>query len=268
MAFAQNDSSQDDISDSDSDVITEVVASVTLHLKLAESEYNEDRKTLFATHIWHGSRALANYMASSFSVERLNGSSVLELGAGAGIPSLICHHHDAAFVCASDYPVHSLISVLEENIDCNRCLSASGQIKAIGYKWWVIFYRKEREYDAVVCWCCRGDDIGPILAVNGGRNYDIVLASECLWRHEQHEILASSIASALRPGGCAVLAYSHHIPGLEDQDDNFLETARAHHFEVVKRESLRLPHMWSSSKEVDMYICEIVYRPPHSSCNL
>lgn len=30
-----------------------------------------------------------------------------------------------------------------------------------------------------------GEDAAGVLAVNGGRQYDVLLASECLWRHEQ-----------------------------------------------------------------------------------
>lgn len=30
-----------------------------------------------------------------------------------------------------------------------------------------------------------GEDAGPVLATNADRPFDILVASECLWRHEQ-----------------------------------------------------------------------------------
>jgi predicted nicotinamide N-methyase len=120
----------------DSDIETERIDAFTFHLKLAESEYNEEKKTLFATHIWHGSRTLANYICNESDRQRFAGAAVLEFGAGAGIPSLVCHHLNAKFVCASDYPVDSLIHVLRENVERNCTLpTADHDIKAMGYKW-------------------------------------------------------------------------------------------------------------------------------------
>jgi predicted nicotinamide N-methyase len=110
----------------------------------------------------------------------------------------------------------------------------------------------------------RGTDMTPILAANGGDKYDFVVASECLWRHEQHAILVSSMAAALKPGGSAILTYSHHITGLEAEDDNFFEVATAHGFIITKRTTLKQPQMWSDSKQVDMYICEMVFQSPPS----
>lgn len=107
----------------------------------------------------------------------------------------------------------------------------------------------------------RGTDISPVLQINGGR-YDFVVASECLWRHEQHEILVASIAAALKPGGCAILTYSHHITGLEAEDDSFFEVASLHGFVITKNITLKQPQMWSDSKQIDMYICEMEFRPP------
>lgn len=122
--------------DSDNDIQVVSIGTFTFYLTLAESEFNEEKKTLFATHIWHGSRTLATYLCSESELHRFSGASVLEFGAGAGIPSLVCHGLNARFVCASDYPIDSLISVLHDNIERNCSSRGAGhEINAMGYKW-------------------------------------------------------------------------------------------------------------------------------------
>lgn len=45
--------------------------------------------------------------------------SVLELGAGAGLPSLVTAVSGAASVLVTDYPDQQLVDNLEYNVDCN-----------------------------------------------------------------------------------------------------------------------------------------------------
>ena len=47
----------------------------------------------------------------------------------------------------------------------------------------------------------------------GPQRYDVAIASECLWCHDQHENLLASIAAVLKPGGIALVTFSHHVPG-------------------------------------------------------
>lgn len=79
----------------------------------------------------------------------------------------------AQFVCSSNYPSESVLQNLRQNIFYNlndKNYIQNGEIYStgvIGYIW--------------------GQDVGPMLDMNNahGRCYDFVLASECLWRHEQ-----------------------------------------------------------------------------------
>ena len=49
--------------------------------------------------------------------ELVKGKSVLELGAGAGLPSLVCAINGASQVVVTDYPDADLIENLRYNID-------------------------------------------------------------------------------------------------------------------------------------------------------
>lgn len=59
------------------------------HITTAEDDFNKDKITLFATHLWTGGKVLATYLATSLA-DQVKGGSVLEFGAGAGLPSMLC----------------------------------------------------------------------------------------------------------------------------------------------------------------------------------
>ena len=74
----------------DSDVVDVVITpDISVRVGTAEDEFNAERKTLFATHIWHASRLLSLYIAEN-KVENIRSHLVLEFGAGAGLPSIVC----------------------------------------------------------------------------------------------------------------------------------------------------------------------------------
>jgi hypothetical protein len=60
-----------------------------IQLSTAEDDFNKEKKTLFATHIWNGSTVLANYIIDHVGIDTVATASVVELGAGAGLPSML-----------------------------------------------------------------------------------------------------------------------------------------------------------------------------------
>jgi predicted nicotinamide N-methyase len=74
----------------DADIVDVIVTpDISVRLGTAENEFNAERKTLFATHIWHASRLLSSYIAEN-KLEVIRSHRVLEFGAGAGLPSIVC----------------------------------------------------------------------------------------------------------------------------------------------------------------------------------
>lgn len=216
------------------------ISDLKLTVRCAEDDFNVEKKTLFATFIWNGATVLSNYLVENMK-ERIHGHSVLELGAGAGVPSIICHNLSASLVCASDYPSNSVISNLIHNVNINCICSKSheGEIVVVPYGW--------------------GNPPDELISVNYGDNYDVVIASECLWHHVQHAILLQTVTNVIREGGCFLLSFSHHIPGLEASDLQFFELAREVGFDVVKQTSVMSTSMWSG-KPTDIFIYELLYR--------
>ena len=141
----------------------ESIGDFKFSLRLAEDDLNEDKKSLFATYLWNGSKMLSKYLVENLNTF-MEGKTVIEFGSGAGLPSLVCNKLGASVVCATDYPAESVINVLQENIDRNMNIE-NGDMIVMPHKW--------------------GDDCTELLGINGGQKFDVVLASECLWRHEQ-----------------------------------------------------------------------------------
>lgn len=216
------------------------IKNMTFIVRIAEDDFNIEKKTLFATHIWNGAKILSTYLVDNV-MDRIRGNTVLELGAGVGIPSMTCHLLSASFVCASDYPSNSVINNLTQNIKTNCIHSKANKtdILVVPYAW--------------------GNPPNELLSINQGTTYDIVIASECLWHHSQHECLIQSVKSVIRVGGWLILSFSHHIPGLEASDLGFFELATAAGFEVMKVSTVPSTTMWSE-KPTDIFIYELIYK--------
>eukprot|EP01038_Epipyxis_sp_PR26KG_P015008 gene15008-20193_t len=192
----------------------------TFRLVVAPNDFNKDKKCLFATMIWQGSILLSEFLNQRSIVDiYIKGNSIIEFGSAAGLPSLTCHQNFAKLVCASDYPANEVINNLKLNILNNKKINdisvmstndsrsdaSDGIIEVIPHIW--------------------GESVEELITVNNGNCYDVVIAAECLWNHNSHQVFLNSINSVLKPRGYLFISYSHHIPGLENEDLNFFKLA-------------------------------------------
>lgn len=70
--------------------------------------------------LWNAGRTISDYLEIHAS-SLVQGRTVLELGAGAGLPSIVCAINGAAQVVVTDYPDVDLVQNLEYNIThCNQ----------------------------------------------------------------------------------------------------------------------------------------------------
>lgn len=89
---------EQDTEDSQEERETISIGPHLFHVFTAEDDFNKERKTLFATYIWNGSKTLASYILDEIGVDLL-GKSVLEFGAGTGLPSMLCTRCDMDMCC-------------------------------------------------------------------------------------------------------------------------------------------------------------------------
>ena len=248
------------------------VASKTYHLRTVASSDTKSSICLFADAVWNGARLIAEYLdreGSALVARR----AILELGAAAALPSLVARDRGARAVVVTDYPASALLDNIAENFARNPPARAGGagdaggagaRVRVLGHLW--------------------GAPVEPLLAAAGGR-FDVVIAAECLWRHEQHADLCATIARALRRPSAAdadgaapraLVAFSHHIPGLEAKDLGFFEraaacSAAAHggddeggaadalHLKPELVLSREMPHMFTANKTTTQFLYQLTW---------
>ena len=144
--------------------------------------------------------------------------AVLELGAGAGLPSLVAAVKGARAVVVTDYPEEDLIENLRYNIEHCSALKQKTNIVAEGYLW-------GSSPDSLQS--C----IPPELA-----GFDILILADILFNHSEHPKLLKTVQSCLRktPDSVALVFFTPYRPWLLDKDLSFFELARAGGFMVTK----------------------------------
>ncbi|KAK0707401.1 hypothetical protein B0H67DRAFT_647589 [Lasiosphaeris hirsuta] len=187
-------------------------AVVTLHLV--------GHSPLEAHHLWNGARVVAGHFEAHPEVVR--GRRVLELGAGAGLPSIVAAAVGAAKVVMTDFPDPDLLQTMRRNIsECAlipRAGDNDGPCVADGYVW--------------------GGAPAHLLAHLGGDNqkFDVLVLADLLFRHTEHHALLRSIATTMArsPRSMALVVFTSYRPWLQHKDLAFFDRARAQGFEVEK----------------------------------
>lgn len=176
---------------------------------------------LEAHHLWNGSRVISEFFETDPT--RVHGKTVLELGAGAGLPSLVCGILGAKKAVVTDFPDVDLVINMQKNVaKCDDAVEASGKIKdtvtALGYVW--------------------GGDVRPLLAQLPGdeEKFDVLILADLLFRHSEHGKLVLTIREAMKktPESAAYVFFTSYRPWLRQKDLAFFDVARENGFVVDK----------------------------------
>ncbi|KAK7025201.1 putative methyltransferase-domain-containing protein [Favolaschia claudopus] len=175
--------------------------------------------SLHATSIWAASRFLADnlhYLDIPTHLNRNPHTKLLELGAGAGLPSIaIAKQYPALSVVVSDYPDEALIRTLAENVAHNTVPNC----RAVAYDW--------------------GSDPSELLLPDGEK-MDLIIAADTLWNSEFHVKHIEAIQLTLKK---SPLSRVHLIAGLHTGRftiQSFLKAVSMAGFELltaIERES-------------------------------
>ncbi|KAH9479405.1 Peroxisomal targeting signal 2 receptor [Psilocybe cubensis] len=185
---------------------------ITISLKTPDTDAaNWD---LHASSIWASSVYLSDHIYDLDLESHIHLSSredpvrVLELGASAGLPSiLIAKLYFDVRVTSTDYPDKLLIQTLAENVESNN---ASDRCKVLPFGW--------------------GTDPSPILHEN--RKFDVIMAADTLWNPELHTIFTHALKSTLKR---TTTSRAHLVVGLHTGRytiDSFLRKVLENGFEV------------------------------------
>jgi nicotinamide N-methyltransferase len=185
---------------------------------------------LMAHFVWESSIKMADLVAQG--VIDCRGKRVLEVGAGAGLPSIVSAYAGAALVVATDYPEETVIDALRDNVRGNTTgpvapCSGGGDGKGgeetatlcdthiLGHGWGtdasplLSLLPPEREEEEEE----EEDSIRGNSSSSSSHGFDVVLAADCLWLHDQHVNLLETLVRVLPQGtgsARAVFTYQHH----------------------------------------------------------
>jgi nicotinamide N-methyltransferase len=247
--------------DDESSMMNITVGAVQLRVTTAENDFNAEKKVLFATYVWNGAKVLGEFILSD-GAPMISGRTVVELGAGAGIPSICAYHAGALRVCATDYPVDDLIDNLQSNIERNVPEAAvrDKRVATQGYMWNTDardVLKMSRDNGGLANEDAYVKDMQSLSPPSVG--YDVAIAAECLWKHDIHAELIHSLSSLVRPGGKVIISFSNHIPGLEKEDISFFAKAEAMcGAKVIQKNDYPAKHMWSDRETtIHVYVLQM-----------
>ncbi|OQN95638.1 hypothetical protein B0A48_18237 [Cryoendolithus antarcticus] len=172
---------------------------------------------LWGHHLWNAGRTLATYLEDN-AATLVESKCVLELGAGAGLPSIICAMLGAKQVIVTDYPDADLIENLQYNIDHSSQLPQPRNIIANGFLW--------------------GADTMPLIArlPDNIESFDLLILADLLFNHSEHAKLLATVQKTLgrETGAQALVFFTPYRPWLLQKDLAFFDLARTGGLEVDK----------------------------------
>ncbi|KAF5235743.1 hypothetical protein ACHAPM_000538 [Fusarium culmorum] len=184
-----------------------------------------------AHHLWNGAKMIADFFEEDPS--RVKGKTVLELGAAAGLPSLVAAILGAHKVVVTDYPDPDIIRIMQKNVDeCDETVEPRGRIvdtvDTMGFVW--------------------GADSVPLLARlnptddSHKERFDILILADLLFRHSEHGNMVKTIKETLKISreSVAYVFFTSYRPWKKELDMGFFDIAREQGFEVEQIAERRL----------------------------
>jgi len=182
--------------------------------------------------LWNAGIFTADYL-DKHSDSLVKGKDVLELGAAAALPSIICGYNDAKTVVCTDYPDADLISNIKYNIESAKEMDQS-KIFVEGYIW--------------------GNDYEPLLEKirtkdQPTKKFDLIILSDLVFNHTEHHKLLKTCQDNLEQDGKCLVVFSPHRPWLLDADLQFFETCKEYGFKPEKIDLVQWKPMFEEDEE-------------------
>lgn len=165
--------------------------------------------------MWNAGQVITSFLAEHTN-QFIKDKTVLELGAGAGLPSLAAAGLGAQTVVVTDYPDPDLIANLNYNINNCGLKFDNGKIAAAGYLW--------------------GQPLDTLqsLLPSATDKFDLIILADILFNHSEHSKLVETLVHSMSRPGSALVFFTPYRPWLLQKDLAFFDLARAAGFTVTK----------------------------------
>lgn len=140
--------------------------------------------------------------------------TVLEVGSGGALPSILSAHLGAKYVISTDYPDPNLINNINKNIIENK---VSKNCSALGFIW-------GNSTDEIVSTLKEKTN-------NTNKTFDVIILSDVIFNHSEHLKLLKTCRELLTPiTGKILVTFSPHRPKLFQNDLDFFTLAEQEPF--------------------------------------
>jgi EEF1A N-terminal glycine/lysine methyltransferase len=154
--------------------------------------------SLWAEFIYNAARVLSDLIDSGLVLPDVRGKSWLELGAGAGLPSIITSIHEPSCVVISDYGNdydRLLLPAIDHNIAYAKELGVTCPIFSVGYIWGSPVERLTS---------CLAST-----ATSDSTKFDLVVMADCIFNRSEHRRLLWTVKETLSASGLALCSFRY-----------------------------------------------------------
>lgn len=189
---------------------------VALHPTPLQVRFRDKRHSLWGHRLWNAAKYLTKRMDERLIDVR--GKSVLELGAGLGVPTLAAYRNGAKVAVVTDYPDPDLLDIIALNLSEN-CTPSDVDADVVGAAppptpgrcaVEPLLWGKKEHIDHVM------------KTYTSGTGFDVVILSDILFNHVCNDDLADTLVQTLQrtPSAVGYCVFSHHraykqLPDLE-----------------------------------------------------
>ncbi|KAF2742748.1 hypothetical protein M011DRAFT_411941 [Sporormia fimetaria CBS 119925] len=134
----------------------------------------EEQRRKFAHYLWNAGVLMGECVAgwAEAGLWRVEGETVLELGAGVGLAGIVACLSGADSVTISDYPAPSILKAIKANVAKNIPDDLGPRITVQGHQW---------------------GELSTPFAESHAHSFTRILAADCFWMPGEHENLAHSM---------------------------------------------------------------------------
>lgn len=184
--------------------------------------------------LWNAGIYTANFLEKNAEA-LVRGKRILELGAAAGLPSLVCALNGAEKVVSTDYPDPELISNVQYNFSICKAID-SKKVSAKGYIW-----------GADVRTLVFDDEDVPDLEET--QKFDLIILSDLIFNHTEHRKLLKTCRDSLKKSGKCLVVFTPHRPRVIHKDLNFFTLCEEFQLKSLHIETTHWSPMFQEEEE-------------------
>lgn len=189
--------------------------------------------------LWNAGKYTADYL-DAHATELVLNKKVLELGAAAGLPSLVCGINGASRVICTDYPDPDLLSHIQYNVDHCSGMTNPPNVKVRGFIW--------GQDETALCYDeLSEDDLPGEVAEND--KFDLVILSDLVFNHTEHRKLLRNCRNCVKKNGTCLVVFSPHRPKLLEEDLKFFTVCEEFGFKAELVEMVNWKPMFDEDEE-------------------